>query len=103
MVDITHSYNMNLSTISTILKNKDKIMEHGKFAVNMMLTIILKKCEKVMEEMEKVLSTWMYDQYQLRVPLSLVLIQEKSKIFYEDLKKKHSKESEDISFNATYG
>ena len=96
MVDITHSYNMNLSTISTILKNKDKIMEHGEFAVNMMLTIILKKCEKV-------LSTWMYDQYQLRVPLSLVLIQEKAKIFYEDLKKKHSKESEDISFNATYG
>ena len=58
MVDITHSYNMNLSTVSTILKNKDKIMEHGKFAVNMMLTII-KKCEKVMEEMEKFLSTWM--------------------------------------------
>lgn len=59
MVDITHSYNMNLSTISTILKNKDKIMEHGKFAVNMMLTIISKNCGKVMEETEKVLGTWM--------------------------------------------
>ena len=59
MVDITHSYNMNLSTISTILKNKDKIMEHGKVAVNMTLTVISKKCGKVMEEMEKVLGTWM--------------------------------------------
>ena len=46
MVDITHSYNMNLSTISTILKNKDKIMEHGKFAVNMMLTIYRRTVEK---------------------------------------------------------
>lgn len=56
-----------------------------------------------MEETEKVLGTWMQDQYQLRVPFSLVLIQEKAKIIYEDLKKEHNKESEDISFNATYG
>ncbi|TEA42467.1 hypothetical protein DBR06_SOUSAS1810283, partial [Sousa chinensis] len=27
MVDVAHSYNMNRSTISTTLKNKDKIME----------------------------------------------------------------------------
>lgn len=40
MVDISHSYNMNHSTISgTILRNKDKIMEHVKSAVPIMLTI----------------------------------------------------------------
>ena len=33
MVDVTHSYNMNLSAISMILKNKDKIMEHVTSAV----------------------------------------------------------------------
>ena len=38
MLDITHSYNMNHSTIGTILKNKDKIMEHVKSAVLVMLT-----------------------------------------------------------------
>ena len=43
MVDVTCSYNMNCPTISTILKNKDKIMEHVKSAVPMMLTIISKK------------------------------------------------------------
>ena len=32
MVDVAH-YNMNHSTISTILKKKDKIMEHVKSAV----------------------------------------------------------------------
>ncbi|TEA39858.1 hypothetical protein DBR06_SOUSAS4610103, partial [Sousa chinensis] len=30
IVDITHSCNMNRSTIGTILKNKDKIMERVK-------------------------------------------------------------------------
>ena len=79
MVDIAHSYNMNHSTISTILKNKDKIMEHVKSAVPMMSTTILKKCGKVMEEMKKLLSVWMQDEHQCQVPLSLMLIQEKAK------------------------
>ena len=64
MGDITRSYNMNRSTISTILKNKDKIMEHVKSAVPMMSTIVPKKCGKVMEEMEKLV--WMQDQHQCR-------------------------------------
>ena len=32
-----------------------------------------------------------------------MLIQEKAKIFYEDLKKKHGKELEGASFNASHG
>ena len=35
MVDIAYSYNMNHSTIGTILKNKDKIMGCMKSAVLM--------------------------------------------------------------------
>ena len=38
MVDVACSYNMNCSTISMNLKNKDKIMEHVKSAVPTMLT-----------------------------------------------------------------
>ena len=64
MIDIARSYNMNSSTISTLLKNKDKIMEHVKSAVLMTSTIISKKHGKVMEEMEKLLSVWMQDQHQ---------------------------------------
>ena len=51
MVAVT-PYNMNCLVI---LKNKDKIMEHMKPIVLMMLAIILKKCGKVMEAMEKLL------------------------------------------------
>ncbi|XP_069396411.1 tigger transposable element-derived protein 1-like [Delphinus delphis] len=83
MVDVAHSYNMNHSTISTTLKNKDKIMEHVTSAVPMMSIIISKKLGKVMEEMEKLLK--------------------KAKSLYEDLKKKHGEESEGTSFNASHG
>ena len=103
MVDVAHSYNMNGSTISTILKNKDKIMEHVKSALQMMLTIRAKKHGKVMEEMEKLLSVWMQDQHQHLVLLSLMLIQEKAKSLYEDLKKIHGEESEVAYFNASHG
>ena len=103
MVDIARLYNMNHSTNGMILKNKDKIMEHVKSVVPMMSTIISKKHGKVMEEMEKLLSVWMQDQHQHQVPLSLMLIQEKAKSLYEDLKKKHGEESEGSPFNASHG
>ena len=64
MVDIALPCNRNRATIGTILKNKDKIMEHVKPAMPMMLTITSKKHGKVMEEMEKLLSVWMQDQHQ---------------------------------------
>ena len=84
-----------------ILKNK--IVGHVKSTVTMMsvISIILKKLGKVMEELEKLLSVWVQDQHQCQVPLSLTTIQEKVKNLYEDLKKKHSKESGGISLNAS--
>ena len=44
----------------------------------------------------------MQDQHQCQVPLSLMLIQEKAKRFYEDLKKKHGEESEGTSFSVSH-
>ena len=49
MADVARSYQMNRSTIGTILKNKDKIMEHVKSSVPMHSTIISKKCGKVID------------------------------------------------------
>ena len=85
-----------------ILKNKDKIMEHMKSVVLMMSIIIWKKRGKA-TEMEKRLNVWMQDPHWCRVPLSLMLIQEKAKSLYEDLKKKHGEESEGTYFNASHG
>ena len=55
-----------------------------------------------MEEMKKLLSVWRQDQQHHWVLLNLMLIQEKAKRFYEDLKKKHGEESEDASLNASH-
>ena len=49
MVGAGHSYNMSCLTISMILKNKDLIMKHVKFAILMMSAKILKKCGREMD------------------------------------------------------
>lgn len=77
-------------------------MGHMKSAVSVMLTIS-KKHGKVTEEIEKVLNVWMQDQRQHQVLLSLMLIQEKDKSLYENLRKKNGEESKGTSFNASFG
>ena len=57
-------------------------MEHVKFVL-ILQTIISKKCRKAIE---KLLGVWMQDQQHCQVLLSLILIQEKAKSLYEDLK-----------------
>jgi len=66
----------------------------------MMPTIISNKCRKVIQ---KLFGVWMQDQQHCQVLLSLMLIQEKAKSLYKDLKKKHSEESEGTSFNTICG
>ena len=91
---------MNHSTIGTVLKNKDNIMEHVKSAMSIILTIIWKQHGKVMEEMERLLSVWMQDQHLVLIYL---MFQEKAKRLYKDLKKRHSEESEGAPFNVSCG
>ncbi|KAB0381454.1 hypothetical protein FD755_009238 [Muntiacus reevesi] len=77
MAHMAPSCNMNRSIIDMTVKNKDKIMEHVKSAVPMMLTVIVKKPGNMME---KLLSGKMQNQHQCQVPFSLMLIQEKLKV-----------------------
>ena len=49
----------------------------------------------------EILSVWMQDQHQCQVPLSLMLIQEKAKSLFEDLKK-YGEESVGAPFNASH-
>jgi hypothetical protein len=53
-----------------------------------MSTIITKQRSGAVYEMEKLLTTWMEDQIQRRVPLSLITIQEKARSLYADIKGK---------------
>lgn len=56
MSDVSQSYNLNCSTITITIKNKDKTVEHVRSFVTMISTIISKKCQKVVEEIERLLS-----------------------------------------------
>ncbi|XP_066958825.1 tigger transposable element-derived protein 1-like [Macrobrachium rosenbergii] len=103
MVEVARHYNMYRSTIGTIFKNKDRIMEHMKSEVPVQSTIISKRRGKLVEEMEKLLGTWMEHQRQRSVPLSLMLIQEKAKIIFDDLKAKAGKSAADETFTASHG
>ena len=100
MVNVARTFMMNRSTVGTIYKSKDRIMEHVKSAVPMQSTIISKKRGKLIEETEELLSLWMKHQWQRRVRLSLTLIQEKAKSLFEDLKAKAGEGADKENFAA---
>ncbi|XP_067944890.1 tigger transposable element-derived protein 1-like [Watersipora subatra] len=103
MVSVARAYNLNRSTVGTIYKQKDCIMEHVKGAVPMQSTIISKKKGKIIEEMEKLLTIWLKDQQWRRFPLSLLLIQEKAKSIFEDVKAKAGESAAEETFSASCG
>ncbi|XP_068247804.1 tigger transposable element-derived protein 1-like [Palaemon carinicauda] len=103
MVSVARAYNLNRSTVGTIYKQKDRIMEHVKGAVPMQSTIISKRRGKIIEEMEKLLTIWLEDQQQRRIPLSLMLIQEKAKSIFADVKAKAGESAAEETFSASHG
>lgn len=74
------------STIATILKDKDRIMEHVKRHTPMNATVITKHRSGLIIEMEKLLTIWIEDQNQRNIPISLSLVQEKARSLFNDLK-----------------
>jgi hypothetical protein len=60
-----------------------------KSSVPIQSTIISKKRGILIEEMEKLSLIWIENLQQQRMPISLMLIQEKALSLFEDLKRKH--------------
>jgi hypothetical protein len=77
-----------VSTVNTIVKDASRIKKHVKGMACMKSTIITKRREGVITEMEKLLTIWMEDQIQKRVLLSLMLIQAKARSLFENLRGK---------------
>uniref|UniRef100_A0A8C4RA68 HTH CENPB-type domain-containing protein n=1 Tax=Eptatretus burgeri TaxID=7764 RepID=A0A8C4RA68_EPTBU len=101
---IGRSLDLNRSTVGTIIKDKTRILQHIKGSAPMKSTIITKQRSGVIANMEKLLILWLEDQNQRHAPLSLVLIQEKAKGLYGDLKNKRGESSTDVEpFMASRG
>jgi hypothetical protein len=94
---------MNESTVRTIMKDKVRIMQQVKSSVPMQTMIISKKRVILIEEMGKLLLIWIEDLQQQRMPISLMLIQEKTLCLSEDLKRKHRERDDGHTFIASHG
>uniref|UniRef100_K7FZ94 HTH CENPB-type domain-containing protein n=1 Tax=Pelodiscus sinensis TaxID=13735 RepID=K7FZ94_PELSI len=90
------------STISTIIKNSDRIREAVKGFAPMKSTIITKKRTGPIHDVEKLLVLWMEDQIKNLMLLSLKMIQAKARSLFEDLKKKEGYDY-DQTFSASHG
>ncbi|XP_032090728.1 tigger transposable element-derived protein 1-like isoform X2 [Thamnophis elegans] len=89
------------STISTILKNKERIREAMKGSPGTK-AIITRQRKGLIHETEKLLMLWIEDQIQKRIPISLPLIQAKARSIFATLKERAGEECTE-TFTASRG
>ncbi|XP_070600019.1 tigger transposable element-derived protein 1-like [Erythrolamprus reginae] len=89
------------STISAILKDKERIREAIKGSSGMNVSITRQR-KGLIHEMEKLLILWIEDQIQKRLPVSLLLIQNKARSIFATLKERAGEECTE-TFTASRG
>ncbi|XP_029633925.1 uncharacterized protein LOC115209617 isoform X1 [Octopus sinensis] len=83
---IAHDLKLSHSTVSTILKDKERIREAVKSSAPMKSTILTKQRQGPIHEMEKLLFMWMKDLIQKKTPISLLTVQTKARSLFQTLK-----------------
>nr|XP_033813474.1 CENPB DNA-binding domain-containing protein 1-like [Geotrypetes seraphini] len=76
------------STVSTIIKDKNRIPEAVKGSAPLRSTMIMKQRTGPIHEMEKLLNIWMEDQIQKWTPLSLFAVQLRARSLFGTLKER---------------
>ena len=79
---IARDLKLSHTTVSTILKDKERIREAVKGSAPMRSTIITTQRTGPIHKMEKLLHVWMEDQIQKRTPLSLFTVQTKARSLF---------------------
>ncbi|XP_068218893.1 tigger transposable element-derived protein 1-like [Palaemon carinicauda] len=82
---IAREMKLSHSTVSTILKDKDRIRDAVKGSAPLRSTIITKQRTGPIHEMEKVLHVWIEDQIKKQIPLSLLTVQTKARGLFQKL------------------
>ncbi|KAI8747737.1 tigger transposable element-derived protein 1, partial [Biomphalaria glabrata] len=98
--NIGRSLGLSRSTVSTIIKEKDRILEHVRGSAAMTSTVITKQRNRLILEMEKLLVLWLDEQTG---PVSLIAIQEKAIRLFDVLKKEKGNGCEKEAFMASRG
>ncbi|XP_045137188.1 tigger transposable element-derived protein 1-like [Portunus trituberculatus] len=91
--NIGRSLALSHSTVATIIKDEERIMEHVKGFAPMKATVITKQRSGLIIEMERLLMLWLEEQNQQCIPVSLIVIQ-KAKRLFEALKQEKGEGSE---------
>ncbi|XP_066467614.1 tigger transposable element-derived protein 1 [Tiliqua scincoides] len=90
------------TTVTTILKNKAKVLEEIKNATPVH-TKLIRKRHSLISEMEKVLNLWIQDQISHNIPLSQGLIQAKALTLFNAMKAEKGEASAEETFGASRG
>ena len=84
--DIANLFGLAATTVVTIKKDKDKIMNSAKSVTPISAKRVTKHCPLIMEEMERLLSLWVDDMCNRKdSPMTNQSLQEKALSLYEDL------------------
>ncbi|XP_017778301.1 PREDICTED: uncharacterized protein LOC108563966 [Nicrophorus vespilloides] len=94
--EIATLYGLNRSTISTILKDKIKILDHVISSGSVDSYIVSKKRGSVIEEMERLLKLWISECSKTNEKLSMEKVQSKALSLYEELKIKRGEHAGDV-------
>ncbi|XP_064085343.1 tigger transposable element-derived protein 1-like [Macrobrachium nipponense] len=100
---ISRSLHLSHSTVSTILKDKERIKDAVKGAAPFKSTIITKQREGTIADMEKLLFTWLEDNRQRNVQVMLRAVQSKATSLFKMLKEKGGEEYASLEFIASDG
>lgn len=86
VTSIAHDLKLSHSTVSTILKDKERIREAVKSSAPMKSTILTKQRQGAVNEMEKLLFVWMKDLMQKKTPTNFLTVQTKARSLFQALK-----------------
>nr|XP_058901570.1 tigger transposable element-derived protein 1-like [Kogia breviceps] len=84
---IGRALGLSTSTVATIRDNKDRIRASSQAATPHAASKLTRSRSLVMENMERLLSVWIEDRNRRDVPGSVVLVQEKARSLFEELKR----------------
>lgn len=84
-----HQFGLSSSTISSIVKDANRIKEHVMGLAPLKSTIITKQRTGAIYQMEQLLKLWLQEQIQNRIQLNLQSIRAKARSIYEDIKANH--------------
>lgn len=94
---------LSMSTVATIPETGTRSVRVPWAATQQAASRLMRSRSLVMENMERLLSVWTEDQNQCDMPIRVVLIQEKTRSLFEDLKREQGEGAESETLRASHG